>query len=197
MQNLLERSADLNDRYGNRAGRQCLLNFGINQQLIEREPMRLHSRPSKRRQLAGAVICAAVALITVTSSAGGSEEARTDGVSASETPVPEPTPAANPGPVQARVPKEHLEPVLNKAAALANVPRDKLVIVQAESVVWSDGSLGCPEPGALYTQALVDGYWIVIAAEGKTYDFRMALNGVFQLCPEGRGGRPASKAEAF
>ena len=179
-----------------RTGRQRVLNFGIHQQVIERKPMRLHSRLWKRRQLAGAVVCTAVALITVTSSAGGSEEACTGGVSASETPVPELTPAAKPGPVQPQVPKEYLEPVLNKAAALANVPRGKLVIVQAEPVVWPDGSLGCPEPGALYTQALVDGYWIVIAAEGKTYDFRMARKGTFQLCPEGRGGRPASTLEA-
>ena len=169
-----------------------MLNVGINQQVIEREPVRLHSRLWRRRQFAGAVVCTAVGLIAVTSSAGASEEPRTRGV-----PVPEVTPAAKPRPVQARVPKEHLEPVLNKAAALADVPRDQLVIVRAEPVVWSDGSLGCPEPGAHYTQALVDGYWIVIAAAGKTYDFRMARNGIFQLCPEGRrGGRPKSAVDA-
>ena len=173
-----------------------MLNFGINQKVIGREPVRLHSRLWRTRQFAGAVICTAVGLIAVTSSADGSEEPRTGGVPATVTPVPELTPAAKPGPVQVRVPKEHLEPVLNKAAALANVPRDQLVIVQAEPVVWSDGSLGCPEPGMHYTQALVDGYWIVIAAKGKTYDFRMARNGIFQLCPEGRGGRPASALDA-
>jgi hypothetical protein len=126
------------------------------------------------------------------STAGGSEQARTDVVSATEAPIPEPTPAAKLVPVEPRVPKEYLEPVLTKAAELANVPRGQLVIVQAEPVRWSDGSLGCPEPGVEYTQALVDGYWIVIAAEGKTYDFRMAGNGSFQLCPEGRGDRPKS-----
>lgn len=172
-----------------------VVNFGINQQVIEREPVRRYSRFRRRRQFAGALVCTIVALVAVTSSPQGSEQPRTGGVSATGTPVPEVTPAGKPGSVQVRVPKEHLEPVLNKAAALANVPRDQLVIVRAEPVVWSDGSLGCAEPGAQYTQALVEGYWIVIAAAGKTYDFRMARNGIFQLCPDGRG-RPPSALDA-
>jgi hypothetical protein len=37
--------------------------------------------------------------------------------------------------------------------------------VVAERVTWSDGSLGCPEPDMLYTQALVEGYRIVLLTE--------------------------------
>jgi hypothetical protein len=33
--------------------------------------------------------------------------------------------------------------------------------------VWNDGSLGCPEPGMMYTQALVNGYWLIIEAGVK------------------------------
>jgi hypothetical protein len=57
-----------------------------------------------------------------------------------------------------------LDPILKEAAALAKVDREQLVIVRRESVIWSDGSLGCPEPGMMYTQALVDGYWVAIGA---------------------------------
>lgn len=39
---------------------------------------------------------------------------------------------------------------------------DVLQVQLAESVTWSDGSLGCPQPGQTYTQALVDGYRILI-----------------------------------
>ena len=45
------------------------------------------------------------------------------------------------------MPQRILEFILNETATLANVPREKLVIVRAEPVVWNDGSLGCPEPG--------------------------------------------------
>jgi hypothetical protein len=95
-------------------------------------------------------------------------------------------------PMKGQVPQEILEPILNEAAALAKVDREQLVMVRAESVVWNDGSLGCPEPGMMYTQALVNGYWIVIEAAGKQYDFRVGRGGSFRLCPAGRGHPPRS-----
>ena len=89
------------------------------------------------------------------------------------------------------VPQRILDPILKEAAALANVAREQLVVVRAEPVVWNDGSLGCPEPGNMYTQALVNGYWVVIDAAGKTYDFRVDRGGNFRLCPGGLGHPPA------
>jgi hypothetical protein len=93
-------------------------------------------------------------------------------------------------PVKTGVPKGILDPILNEAAKLANVSREELVIVRAEPVVWSDGSLGCPEPGMEYTQMLTNGYWVVINAAGQTYDFRVSRDGSFRLCPPGRGHPP-------
>jgi len=93
-------------------------------------------------------------------------------------------------PIKDEVPQRILDPILKEAAMLAKVPREKLVIVRAQSVVWNDGSLGCPEPGMMYTQALVKGYWVVIEGVGQTYDFRVDARGRFQLCPAGRGGPP-------
>jgi hypothetical protein len=92
--------------------------------------------------------------------------------------------------MQSEVPQGILEPILVEAAKLAKVPREKLVIVRAESVVWNNGSLGCPEPGMMYTEALVNGYWVVIDADGKRYDFRVGGGGSFRLCPGGRGQPP-------
>jgi hypothetical protein len=88
------------------------------------------------------------------------------------------------------VPQAILDPILKEAAALAKLDREQLVIVRAESVMWNDGSLGCPEPGMMYTQALVNGYWVVIEAAGRTYDFRVG-SGSFRLCPEGQGSQPS------
>jgi hypothetical protein len=110
--------------------------------------------------------------------------------------IPTPIPVEQNSPVKREVPKGILDPILKEAAALANVPADKLVIVRAEPVVWSGGSLGCPEPGMMYTQTLVNGYWVVINAAGKTYDFRVGRGGSFRLCPEGRG-HPPLPSDAF
>jgi hypothetical protein len=96
--------------------------------------------------------------------------------------------------VNGKVPQVILASILKEAAALSKVDRDQLVIARAQSVVWSDGSLGCPEPGMMYTQALVNGYWVIIEAGGKKYDFRVGRSGSFRLCPPGRGQPPSQPA---
>jgi hypothetical protein len=97
-------------------------------------------------------------------------------------------------PVKGEVPQGILESILKEAAALAKVDRREIKIVRAESVIWSDGSLGCPEPGMMYTQMLVNGYWVVIEAAGKTYDYRVGSGGSFRLCPPGQGQPPSQPA---
>jgi hypothetical protein len=98
--------------------------------------------------------------------------------------------------MKGQVPQAILDPILKEAAALAKLDREQLVIVRAESVVWNDGSLGCPEPGMMYTQALVNGYWVVIDAAGQNYDFRVGSGGSFRLCTPGQG-HPPSQASAI
>lgn len=55
-------------------------------------------------------------------------------------------------------------------------------VVAAHEVTWSDGSLGCPEPGMSYTQALVDGYRIELTDGQRTYDYHGANGGDPFLC---------------
>jgi hypothetical protein len=40
--------------------------------------------------------------------------------------------------------------------------------------VWRDGSLGCPQPDMMYTQALVDGYLIQLSAGSRLYNYHGA-----------------------
>ena len=101
------------------------------------------------------------------------------------------TPTERTPSVKGRVPQGILESVLKEAAALADVAREQLVILRAESVIWNDGALGCPEAGMMYTQALVKGYWVVIDAAGQKYDFRVGRGGSFRLCPAGQGHLPS------
>ena len=57
------------------------------------------------------------------------------------------------------------------AAERTGQDADDVEVVRFEQVTWPDGAIGCPEPGEMYTQALVEGYRIVIAVgdEELTY----------------------------
>jgi hypothetical protein len=82
----------------------------------------------------------------------------------------------------AGIPGDILNSVLDDAAQKLGVAPDALVVTKAEAVTWPDGSLGCPEPGMFYTQALVDGYWIVVEAPGQSLDYRVSGGGNFRIC---------------
>jgi hypothetical protein len=91
-------------------------------------------------------------------------------------------------PVTGEVPGEIMANLLADAAERTGVDVDDIEVVQAEAVTWSDGSLGCPEPGMVYTQALVDGYHVIVEAGGEELDFRVTANGGFVLCEQDRPG---------
>ena len=58
----------------------------------------------------------------------------------------------------AAVPRAVRQSVVADAARRFAVAESAVVVVDAEQVTWPDGSLGCPQPGMMYTQALVPGY---------------------------------------
>src|SRR5262245_25196267 len=136
----------------------------------------------------GLIITVTVALNLVVCMRSGLGSPNESMTTPSETPVSTSTP--QPSPAESQIPEAILEPILKEAAKLANVLRQQLQIVRAEAVVWNDGSLGCPEPGMQYTQALASGYWVVVKSAERTYDFRVRRDGSFRLCPPGRGRPP-------
>jgi len=56
------------------------------------------------------------------------------------------------------IPREVRRAVVADAAKRFNVAESAVVLTSAEQVTWPDGSLGCPEPGRMYTQMLVEGF---------------------------------------
>jgi hypothetical protein len=71
---------------------------------------------------------------------------------------------------------------------------DTARIVTAEEVTWPNGAIGCPQPGRMYTQALVAGYRVVFEAGGQTYAYHASRTGEFRYCkqpaaPVAPGGR--------
>ena len=98
------------------------------------------------------------------------------------TKEPERVPGDTTPPVTGETPADLLAQIIADAAERAGVSDSDLTVIRDESVIWNDGSLGCPEPGVMYTQALVDGYWIVVAIGGIEYDYRVGAKGGFKLC---------------
>jgi hypothetical protein len=81
---------------------------------------------------------------------------------------------------------------LEAAAVHSGVPVRQLTALSAQAVTWPDGSLGCPQAGRLYTQALVPGYRIRLNAAGTPLDYHASEHGAMTLCPAGRSTEPVA-----
>lgn len=82
-------------------------------------------------------------------------------------------------------PERLLAPVLADASKRTGVPTGELVVTNAWRRTWSDGSLGCPQPGMHYTQALVPGWQVIVAAGERSLDYRLSDRGFFMVCAGG------------
>ena len=72
---------------------------------------------------------------------------------------------------------------LTPPGAPAEVPEANwAALVSAERVEVANGSLGCPQPGMTYTQALVNGYRIVVRTDDRTFDYRFGRGDEPRLC---------------
>ncbi|HTP06669.1 MAG TPA: hypothetical protein VMP08_00355 [Anaerolineae bacterium] len=87
----------------------------------------------------------------------------------SVVPTPEPT-----MPASSQV-ESGLQPLIEIAITdLANrlsINRESIEVVSAQTVVWPDRSLGCPQPGMVYPQVLAEGYHIELSVKGEVYSY--------------------------
>jgi len=87
---------------------------------------------------------------------------------------------------------------IHQATALAqedmatrmSVEIEAIEVVDARRVTWGDGSIGCPEPGMMYTQALVPGYYIRLRHDGKDAHYHAGRDGRPMHCPAERSQGP-------
>lgn len=92
-----------------------------------------------------------------------------------------PAPAGEPVTI-ASLPKEVRRAVVADAARRFQVAASAVVLTRAEQVTWPDGSLGCPEAGRLYTQALVPGYRLVAKTLEGDLAYHTDSNGNLAAC---------------
>jgi hypothetical protein len=80
----------------------------------------------------------------------------------------------------------NLQEVVNQAiSALAeklSIDPEEIQVISAESVVWSDSSLGCPQPGMNYLMVLTDGYRVVLTVDEEPYYYHANQRGYGLFC---------------
>lgn len=86
------------------------------------------------------------------------------------------TSATTDNPTGEIVPAQLLDHVNESVAELVadGLSAEDLTVLSAAAVTWPDGSLGCPEPGMIYTQQLVEGYRILVATPNGEVAFHGA-----------------------
>lgn len=124
---------------------------------------------------------------TVAGETGASGSA---GTAPSETPnpaftLPQLVPTTEPTVViVGEIPADLMAKLSDDVQNRAGVAAEAIVLIRAEATTWNDGSLGCPQPGMFYTQALVDGYWVVLQVGDVVYDYRTSGTVYFVLCEQ-------------
>jgi hypothetical protein len=97
------------------------------------------------------------------------------------SPLPEGTPVAT-----ADVPRAVRRAVVADAAKRFKLAESGVVLLRAEQVTWSDGSLGCAEPGVMYTQSPVPGYLIVAKTDAGELAYHTDSRSLAKSCGPGR-----------
>jgi hypothetical protein len=91
----------------------------------------------------------------------------------------DPSPSAPAGAAEASIVSldaltTEVEAAIADAAVRFDVDAEEIAVAGALRVVWSDGSLGCPQDDMMYTQALVDGYQLTLEVDGRRVDYHGA-----------------------
>lgn len=163
-----------------------------------REESGVRHPPSGMRRLRMLVAALAILAVSCGRSDGGavpltSLPPSSDPTAASVTstsPPPTLVPSSTVGPVElidAQPSPEDVEEAIRQAttdlAARTGAAPDQIEVVLSGVVTWNDGSLGCPEPGKMYTQSLVPGWRVVLSVAGSDYAYHGAQGGALFYCP--------------
>ena len=86
--------------------------------------------------------------------------------------------------------EEELDLALRHASSATGESVEDITVVSAERVTWNDGSLGCPDADGMYTQALVEGYRIILSVDGRerAYHGQEGLDPFYCANPQQRSG---------
>lgn len=99
-------------------------------------------------------------------------------------------PAGAPPPGLAIAPGEMVAAIRSDAARRSGVAETAVHVKGVHSVVWRDGSLGCPRPDVAYTQALVPGWQLRVAAGDQMLVYHASRRGQWVWCAPEQAQQP-------
>jgi hypothetical protein len=80
------------------------------------------------------------------------------------------------------IPVEVRRAVVADAAKRFKVAESAVVLTRAEQLTWPNGAIGCPEPGTMYTQALVPGFRVVAKTSAGELIYHTDMLGNTRSC---------------
>ena len=83
-----------------------------------------------------------------------------------------------------------------KALSEAGLSSD-LKLLTSEGVQWNDSSLGCPQPGGMYTQVITSGYVVRFADQGTPREVHVAGDVAIVCSPQIGTGVPKRSTSAY
>ena len=139
------------------------------------------SRPRSARRRAVLGIVSAAALLIAAAGAAPVAEPADGRISADPPPLePEHEPCAEEDAACAAAARQARAYLAVRLAVAA----ERIELLLAARTTWRDGSLGCPRPDRLYTQALVPGVLIELRAAGEPYRYHAREHGEPFLCEQ-------------
>jgi hypothetical protein len=80
--------------------------------------------------------------------------------------------------------KPYIDTAVADLAQRLSIEASGISVTSASLQVWSDSSLGCPEPGRQYAQVSTDGSLIVLEADGRSYAYHAGGSRTPFLCEQ-------------
>jgi hypothetical protein len=130
----------------------------------------------------GGWLSLAIALVSTACGPSGGGQATPIATSLPATLAPLAT--AVPGPNLSPDQQQAVAAALQDAAAHLGVAATDISVQQVEEREWGDSSLGCPQPGLLYSQVVTPGFLVVITSRGKQLEYHSDTRGRVVLCRE-------------
>ncbi|TQL66696.1 hypothetical protein FB381_0560 [Nocardioides albertanoniae] len=127
------------------------------------------SKPTIRR---AAYALPVLALTLLPAIAGCGSEATDPGANVSDVPT-----SSSPTPEDPNVAE-----AIADLSKRQGVKSEEITVVSNDKVTWRDGSLGCPEPGKMYTMALTEGVRVVLETAGKQFEYHGGKSGSVVFC---------------
>lgn len=82
------------------------------------------------------------------------------------------------------VAKDEVQTAVADLAQRLDVETGAVIVAGYAAVTWNDGSIGCPEPGMMYTQAIVPGYQLILESEGQYFSYHATEDEQFSYCAD-------------